>query len=124
MVQAPIRGMFLLGRTAFLIAAAAAVPYLLKTNRKFAQTVGDKLIQAGETLKKSGTASKEDHASASASTPGPTPEPEVKTTAQASQPKSKAAPKKPKTATKRSATSKPKTTPKSPPRRRSGPPAG
>jgi outer membrane biosynthesis protein TonB len=51
MVFVPIRGIFLLGRTAFIIAAAAAVPVLLKKNRKLADQVGSTLIKAGEKLK-------------------------------------------------------------------------
>ena len=42
----------MLGRTAFLIAAAAAVPVVLKKNKKLADQVGDFMVKTGENLKK------------------------------------------------------------------------
>ena len=52
MVQVPLRGLFLLGRAAFIVAAAAAVPYIIKKNRRLGEQLGDALIKAGENLKK------------------------------------------------------------------------
>jgi hypothetical protein len=52
MVHVPIRGLFMLGRVAFVVAAAAAVPYLLRKNRRLGEQLGDVLIKAGENLKK------------------------------------------------------------------------
>lgn len=54
MVQIPIRGLFLLGRTAFVIAAAAAVPYIIKKNKRLGDQIGDALIKAGENIKGDG----------------------------------------------------------------------
>ena len=51
MVQVPLRGLFLLGRAAFVVAAAAAVPYILKKNKRLGDQLGDALIKAGENLK-------------------------------------------------------------------------
>lgn len=52
MVQVPLRGLFFLGRAAFVIAAAAAVPYIIKKNKRLGEQLGDALIKAGENLKK------------------------------------------------------------------------
>lgn len=102
MIHAPLRGIFFLGRTAFVLAAAAAVPYLLKKNRRLAEQIGDNLIRAGENLKKgdspnqakAGNAAKPTGAKTSAGKPSP----------------SKGAPSKAKPATKkRPAQSKPAT---------------
>ena len=54
MVQIPIRGLFFLGRTAVIIAAAAAVPYIIKKNKRLGDQIGDALIKAGENIKGDG----------------------------------------------------------------------
>lgn len=51
MIHAPLRGLFLLGRAAAVVAVAAAVPYIIKKNRKVAEQIGDSLIKAGENLR-------------------------------------------------------------------------
>ncbi len=96
MIHAPLRGMFFLGRMAFVVAAAAAVPILLKKNRKLFDQLGDSLIRAGENLKKSeatAASAPSEPATKVASKPSPArpkpaaaksgaePKPKVKTTA-------------------------------------------
>lgn len=51
MVHVPLRGLFLLGRAATMVAVAAAIPYILKKNRRLAEQLGDTLIKAGENLR-------------------------------------------------------------------------
>ena len=101
MVQVPIRGLFFLGRAAFVIAAAAAVPYIIKKNKRLGEQLGDVLIKAGENLKKD---------SPSPSPAAPQTSQTVKTSPKTSAAKAAEKPKpraKPKAAKKRTAKKKP-----------------
>jgi hypothetical protein len=71
MIVAPIRGLFMLGRTAFAIAAVAAIPYLLKKNKRLADQLGDGLIKAGEKLKSDEASQPAAAKSAAATAPKP-----------------------------------------------------
>ena len=99
MVHVPIRGLLLLGRAAFVIAAAAAVPYIIKKNKRLGEQLGDALIKAGENLKKDGS-SPSPSAPKTAQTVKSSPK--EATAKAASKPKAK-----PKTARKRTAKKKP-----------------
>lgn len=51
----PIRGIFQLTRMAAVVVAVAAVPVLLKKNKRLAEQIGETLVKAGEKLKGDGT---------------------------------------------------------------------
>ncbi len=54
MTHIPIRGLFQLTRMAVVVAGMAAVPYILKKNKKLAEQLGETLVKAGERLKSEG----------------------------------------------------------------------
>jgi outer membrane biosynthesis protein TonB len=54
MVHAPLRGLFALTRLGLIVAAAAAIPILLKRSKPAAGRVGDALIELGNKLKGDG----------------------------------------------------------------------
>lgn len=51
MTHIPIRGLFQLTRTVVVVAGLAALPYVLKKNKKLADQLGDALKKAGDRLK-------------------------------------------------------------------------
>ncbi|MBX3120440.1 MAG: hypothetical protein KF784_15380 [Fimbriimonadaceae bacterium] len=59
MTQIPIRGLFQLTKAALVVAAAVAVPYILKKNKRVAEQLGDTLMKAGEKLKKDSPSSEQ-----------------------------------------------------------------
>jgi hypothetical protein len=112
MVVAPLRGIFALGRVAFIVAGAAAIPVLMKKNRKLADQVGNFMVKAGEGLKSNyggATAVKEEPTKASENPASAVKSASAKpraTTSRASKPKAT-----PKTAVKRKPASKPRSNP-------------
>ncbi len=51
MIHAPLRGLIVLTRVGLLVAAAAAIPVLIRRCKPLAKQIGDTLIKAGEKLK-------------------------------------------------------------------------
>lgn len=51
MMHIPLRGLFLLSRTAVLVVAAAAAPVIIKQSKPLARRVGEELEKLGKWLK-------------------------------------------------------------------------
>lgn len=88
MVHAPLRGVLMLGRLAFVVAAAAAVPVLLKKGKPFFDKAGDALVELGNKLKEGDKPKAEEPQSRAKAEPkAATKEPQATKTATATAPK-------------------------------------